>query len=98
MANVREANPRTIEMSAWVSRQDADPSPRPPPRSGEGQPEGRRPLPPTPSPKRRGGAGRMKVVDATACPDLSCSPSPLRGGGWGEGSIRPRLTLPTETV
>src|SRR5438046_1641602 len=31
------------------------------------------PLPPTPSPKRRGGE------------DPSCSPSPLRGGGWGEG-------------
>src|SRR5262249_24518221 len=30
------------------------------------------PLPPTPSPRRRGGKS-------------FCSPSPLRGGGWGEG-------------
>ncbi len=34
------------------------------------------PLPPTPSPARRGG-------EEETC--LSCSPSPLRGGGWGEG-------------
>src|SRR5207249_1489241 len=39
-------------------------------------------LPPTPSPARRGGAKRE-------C--LSCSPSPLRGGGWGEG-FRNRLS------
>src|SRR5262245_20000959 len=32
-----------------------------------------RPLPPTPSPRRRGGRKTF------------CSPSPLRGGGWGEG-------------
>src|SRR6266545_931167 len=35
-----------------------------------------KPLPPTPSPARRGGEEKRRLV---------CSPSPLRGGGWGEG-------------
>src|SRR5262249_14976867 len=39
---------------------------------------GAQPLPPTPSPKLRGGARR-------GSPSVVFSPSPLRGGGWGEG-------------
>src|SRR5438477_10752626 len=37
------------------------------------------PLPPTPSPKRRGGARQAFPF---------CSPSPLRGGGRGEGFLK----------
>src|SRR5262249_9889546 len=48
-----------------------------------------RPLPPTPSPKRRGGARQdSSFLGEGASPHFPlCSPSPLRGGGWGEGLL-----------
>ncbi len=75
--------------------------PSPPPRSGEGG--ARQPLPPAPSPKRRGGSkatpppsppprigegGASRERSGISGSLLPRSPSPLRGGGRGEGWFR----------
>ena len=49
------------------------------------------PLPPAPSPKRRGGA-RSPICLSGFRLRLPCSPSPLRGGGWGGGVLSHPLT------
>src|ERR1700692_958363 len=46
-------------------------------------------LPPAPSPKRRGGERQKHPVLWQAL-RASGSPSPRRGGGWGEGLLLPR--------
>src|SRR5262245_38937335 len=66
-------------------RYETKPLPRPPPRDGEG--EQRRTPPPHPLPckergSRRGMVGLLPLPETRS---LSFSPSPLRGGGWGEG-------------
>ena len=69
-----------------MEMQPLPPAPSPKRRGGEGT---KQPLPPTPSPKRRGGA---KPKPSAVDPSLhSSSPSPLRGGGRGEGLNPPPL-------
>src|SRR5262249_51720825 len=53
--------------------------------------EERRPLPPTPSPRRRGGERQRRLPEMGRSSGPAkfpfCSPSPLRGGGRGEGLL-----------
>src|SRR5262249_47125448 len=61
-----------------------NPSSWPPPRSGEGEKD-------SSNPPQWGGR-------ASPPPVPFCSPSPLRGGGWGEGSTPSRLPVVAEDI
>src|SRR5262245_2351402 len=90
---------RTISSPArWRTTLASSTSPRAGPRrrasAGRHDRVGvKQPLPPAPSPKRRGGGSQLPVSGGKTRPLFPfCPPSPLRGGGRGEGFV-PRLQV-----
>ncbi len=70
--------------------EEGNPSPQPPPRSGEGEPERKNPSPLPPPPSGEGGPEALFAVEGPG--GALSPPSPLRGGGpGGRGSSRLRI-------
>src|SRR6266508_1104967 len=93
----REQSLATLPWGLQMMRQPLPPTPSPQRRGGAEE----QPLPPTPSPKRRGGARQRHLPEAERGRKTTlvpfCSPSPLRGGGRGEG-FWPGASLHVERI
>jgi serine/threonine protein kinase/Tfp pilus assembly protein PilF len=87
----RDLKPANVLLTYPSSQPPKNPSPQPPPRSGEGEPEKN----PSPQPPPRSGEGEKDTRHPLASPTASCSPLSASGRGAGEEGLRgatPKIT------